>query len=260
VNPLAGQVALVTGASRGVGRGIAIGLAEAGATVYATGRTVAGADLPSGIVRLPCDQARDADVEEVFRRISSDAARLDILVNSAWGGYEGMVEEGRFTWADPFWEQPLWRWEAMVGIGVRSAFVASQHAARMMVPAGHGLIVNLSYWAARKFLGNAIYGVAKAAIDKLTSDMAHELRGRGVNVVSLYPGLVKTEAVRAAGVFDLDNAESPEFLGRVVAALAADPGLEVRTGQVVVAAEAAREYGVDEPDGRQPRPLTLDEA
>ena len=135
-----------------------------------------------------------------------------------------MVEDGKFTWAAPFWEQPAWRWEAMLTAGVRAAFVASQHGARLMVPRKRGLIVNVSQWAAQKYLGNVIYGVSKAATDKLTADTAAVLRDHGVTVVSLYPGLVRTEAVLAAGVFDLSNSESPEFVGRAVAALAADRG------------------------------------
>jgi NAD(P)-dependent dehydrogenase (short-subunit alcohol dehydrogenase family) len=254
------QVALITGASRGVGRGIAISLAEAGATVYVTGRSVIGAELPSTVIRVPCDHASDDSVAGAFQRIRLEEGRLDILVNNAWGGYERMVEDGRFTWSSLFWEQPLWRWEAMMGIGVRGAFVASQHAARLMVPAGRGLIVNLSYWAAQKHIGNVIYGVAKAATDKLTADMARELREHGVAVVSLYPGLVRTEAVLAAGVLDLTNSESPEFIGRVVGALAIDPKILARSGQVLVAAAVAHDYGIRDTDGRVPTPLTVDEA
>jgi len=255
---LAGRMALVTGASRGVGRGVAVSLAEAGATVFATGRTIAEAGLPAEITALPCDHSVDADVAEVFEAIRRRSTRVDILVNGAWGGYERMVEDGRFNWPDPFWEQPVWRWEAMVGVGARAAWVAAKHSAPGMIEAGHGLIVNLSYWAAQKHLGNLIYGVAKAATDKLTADMAHELRAHDVAVISLYPGLVRTEAVMAAaGAFDLSNSESPEYIGRVIAALAADPKVIERSGQVVVAAAAGREYGVTDVDGRQPRPLTL---
>ncbi|RPJ46245.1 MAG: SDR family NAD(P)-dependent oxidoreductase [Candidatus Latescibacterota bacterium] len=254
---LSEQVALVTGASRGVGRGVAIGLADAGAKVYATGRSIRQADLGPGIDAIACDHTDDGAVADVFRRIQAEAGRLDILVNVAWGGYERMVEAGRFTWADPFWEQPAWRWDAMMTAGARAAFVASQHAARLMVPSRRGLIVHVSFWAARKHIGNVPYGVSKAATDKMASDMAHELRGHGVTVVSLYPGLVRTEAVLAAGVFDLGNSESPEFIGRAVAALAADPGVSRWSGSVVVAAALAAEYGFADVDGRQPRPLTL---
>jgi len=254
---LRGQVALVTGASRGVGRGVALGLAHAGARVFATGRTVAQADLGPDITGIACDHRDDAAVAEVFRRIEEETGRLDILVNSAWAGYERMVEAGRFTWPMPFWEQPVWRWDAMMTSGVKSAFVASQHAARMMVKARRGLIVHISSWAAQKYIGNLLYGLAKAATDKMASDMAHELRAHQVTVVSLYPGLVRTEAVLGAGVFDLSNSESPEFIGRTVAALAADPDAQRWSGSVVVAAALAGEYGFTDIDGRQPRPLTL---
>lgn len=252
-----GSVVLVAGASRGAGRGIADALADAGTVVYATGRSVERADLPARVTRLPCDHTNDAEVERVFQRIDEEHARLDILVNCVWGGYERMVEGGKFTWGAPFWEQPRWRWDAMMNAGVRAAFVASQLAASRMVRAGRGLIVNLSHWAAKKHIGNTIYGISKAATDKLTADTAQELRRHGVSVVSLYPGLVRTEAVLAAGVFDLSNSESPQFLGRVIAALAADPNVLTRSGDVLVAAALAREYGVSDVDGKSPRPLTL---
>jgi NAD(P)-dependent dehydrogenase (short-subunit alcohol dehydrogenase family) len=253
--------ALVTGASRGVGRGIAISLAEAGYRVFATGRTIDTAGLPEAIVRLRCDHTRDLDTAEAFRQVELEVGELDLLVNSAWGGYERMVEAGRFTWNLPFWEQPLHRWDSMIGAGVRAAFMCSVHAARQMVFRGRGLIVNISFWAAQKYLANAIYGVSKAATDKLTADMAHELRPHGVAAVSLYPGLVRTEAVleaARAGWLDTTNSESPEFCGLVIAALARDPALLDRSGGVLVAAALAIEYGIRDIDGSQPVPLTLD--
>ena len=254
---LSQQVALVTGASRGVGRGVALGLSHARATVFASGRSIEQADLGPEIQTIACDHTDDGAVAAAFRQIDERAGRLDILVNVAWGGYERMVEDGRFTWRAPFWEQPMWRWEAMVTSGVRAAFVASQHAARRMVPARRGLIVHVSSWAAQKYGGNVQYGLAKAATDRMASDMAHELRPHGVTVVSLYPGLVRTEAVLAAGVFDLSNSESPEFIGRAVAALASDPAVSRWSGTVVVAAALAAEYGFTDVDGKRPRPLTL---
>lgn len=255
--------AIVTGASRGVGRGIATALAAAGHRVYATGRTVEQAELPPGVIRLRCDHRVDAEVEAAFARALREAGRIDLLVNNAWAGYERMVVDGQFTWPAPFWEQPRWRWEAMFQAGVRPAYVASQLAARCMVASGRGLIVNISYWAAQKHLGNVAYGVAKAAIDKMTRDMAHELRPHGVAAVSLYPGLVRTEAVleaAAGGWLDLRGSESPEFCGRVIAAMAQDARLMDLSGGVHVAAALARAYAVVDVDGATPEPLTLERA
>ena len=260
-DPSITPVAWVTGASRGVGRGVAIALAEAGRKVFATARSIATADLPEAVHRIACDHTSDDEVESAFAQIAESGAGLDVLVNSVWGGYERMVEEGRFTWPLPFWEQPRHRWASMMDAGVRAAFVASALAARVMTTQRRGLIVNISHWAAQKRIGNAIYGISKAATDKMTADMAHELRPYGVSVISLYPGLVRTEAVlRAgeAGVFDLSNSESPEFTGRVIAALAQDPAILDLSGRVVVAAEAAARLGVLDVDGREHRALTLE--
>src|SRR5579863_5029121 len=249
---------MVTGASRGVGRGVAIALAEAGFEVFATGRSIASSDLPPVVNRIKCDHLDDAETRAAFEQLPGGP---DVLVNSAWGGYERMVEDGQFTWPLPFWEQPLHRWTSMLDAGVRAAYVASSLAAKMMVARHQGLIVNISSWAARKRVGNVIYGVSKAAADKMASDMAEELRPHGVTAISLYPGLVRTEAVLAAaagGWFDLSNSESPEFIGRVIAALWIDPRLLERSGRVLVAAAVASELGVRDVDGKQPAPLTLE--
>ncbi len=150
------KVALVTGASRGVGRGIAIGLAKAGATVYATSRTIADTPFEMPVQTVTCDHTREKSVGRLFEQITDETGRLDVVVNSVWGGYERMVENGQFTWAAPFWEQPEWRWGAMMDAGVRAAFLTSQYAARMMVAKRRGLIVNVSHWAAQKHVGNAL--------------------------------------------------------------------------------------------------------
>lgn len=254
------KVALVTGASRGVGKGIALELIEAGAATYITGRSVEDMRYVSDKgIAIECDHRSDEQVESAFRRISDEQGRLDILVNNVWGGYEHMVEEGEFTWPRPFWQQPLWRWDAMFAAGVRATYVASAYAARAMVSGRSGLIVNISFWAAQRYLSNVAYGVSKAATDKMTTDMAHELRDHNVAVVSLYPGLVRTEKVMEAAAFlDMSNSESPQFIGRAVAALASDPDIMEKSGQVLVAAALAEEYGFTDIDGRQPRPLTLD--
>ena len=193
-----------------------------------------------------------------FARVAGEAGAVDILVNNVWGGYERMVEDGAFTWSKPFWEQPLWRWGAMFAAGVRAHYHASQLAAKSMVARQSGLIVNISFWAAQKHIGNIPYGVSKAATDKLTADMAVELWPHGVVAISLYPGLVRTEKVmEAAAWLDLTNSESPEFIGRAVAALAADPDVIRHSGAVLVAARVALDYGFTDIDGKAPRPLTL---
>ena len=258
-------VALVTGASRGVGKGVATALHAAGYTVFATGRSIESVDLPPAVIRIRCDHANDADTDAAFTLIRQSTPSLDIVVNNAWSGYERMMEGGRFTWSLPFWEQPAHRWTSMIDAGVRAAWVVSSRAVPLMLgdpPSDvQRLIVNISVWAAQKYIGNTIYGVAKAATDKLSADMAHELRSRGIAVLSLYPGLVRTESVLEAakyGVFDLSKSESPEFVGLVIAALARDPRLSERSGTIVVAAQAAIELGVHDMDGTQPIPLTLE--
>src|SRR5687768_5065932 len=256
---LAGTVAVVTGASRGVGKGIAQELLDQGARVFVTGRS--RDDLESVGDRgtaLVCDHRDDRQVDAAFQHVLRDAGHIGILVNNVWGGYENMVENGAFTWSKPFWEQPIWRWDAMFAAGVRAHYYASQIAARSMVARRSGLIVNVSFWSAQKHVGNVAYGVAKAATDKLTEDTAHELKPHGVAVVSLYPGLVRTEKVMEAAAFlDLSNSESPRYIGRAVAALARDRDVLALTGQPLVAAALGAKYGFADIDGKTPRPLTL---
>lgn len=256
---LRGRVAVVTGASRGVGKGIALALADSGATVYITGRSAQDMQSTGGkIVGMRCDHLDDSQVRAVFQRIEQQESRLDLLVNNVWGGYENMMENGEYTWTHPFWQQPLWRWDAMFQAGVRAHYVASCFGAPLMIARRSGLIVNISFWAAQKHIGNVAYGVSKAATDKLTADMAFELKKHNVAVVSLYPGLVRTESVLAASAWlDLSNSESPQFVGRAAAALASDPNLMQRTATVAVAASLAREYGFKDIDGKSPRPLAL---
>jgi dehydrogenase/reductase SDR family member 1 len=258
---LDGSVAVVTGGTKGVGRGVGRELALQGARVFITGRSAPDRGrLDERITGIRCDHRVDTQVQTAFNFILSETTAIDILVNNVWGGYERMVEDGNFTWPKPFWDQPLWRWDAMFSAGVRAHYQASQLAAPAMIARRRGLIVNISFWAARKHIGNVAYGVSKAATDKMTEDLATELKPHGVAVVSLYPGLVRTEKIMEAAKFlDLTNSESPEFIGRAIAALAADPDVLRYTGKVLVAAALAKEYGFIDIDGKSPRPLSLDE-
>jgi NAD(P)-dependent dehydrogenase (short-subunit alcohol dehydrogenase family) len=273
---LTGKIALVTGASRGVGKGIALGLGEAGATVYITGRTIAegtGAVALAGTIdqtaaevgqsggkgiAVRCDHTNDDEVRALFARIQAEYGRLDILVNNVWGGYEHFNNGTEFWKEQGFWDQPLSRWDKMFQAGVRAHYVASMLAAPVMIAQQSGLIVNISSDGAQRADAGLIYGAAKAATDRMAVCMAHELRAHHVAAIALYPGLVRTEAVLKAGeYFDLSNSESPQFIGRSVAALAADPTVMQKSGQIVVSAVLAAEYGFTDVDGTQPRPVLL---
>lgn len=265
------QVVFVTGASRGVGRGIACAFGEAGATVYVGGRTVVEGAAPSGLpgtitetarlvsdaggtgIPLRLDVGDDAQIEAAFARIEAEHGRLDVLVNSAWGGYERFTDGTDFN-PGPFWEQPLGLWDSMHRTGLRAHYVASSCAAPIMLRRGRGLIVTLSSFAGQVFVPPVPYGVSHAAIDRLAADMAVDLRQYGVASVALYPGLVLTESVLAnLQYFEHEtNRETPLFVGRAVAALAADPDVLRLTGLPLVAAEVAAAYGVRDEHGQLP--------
>jgi NAD(P)-dependent dehydrogenase (short-subunit alcohol dehydrogenase family) len=268
---LPSNIAVVTGASRGAGRGIALSLGETGATVYVTGRSVRGEptteNLPGTIeetaemvsarggtgIAVRCDHTVDADVEAVFDRVQREHGRMDLLINNAWGGYE---HHDYRTFAAPFHEQPVRHWEGMFTAGVRAALIASRFAASLMLPQQHGLIVNITAWDRDKFMVNVFYDVAKGAINRMTYGIARELRPHNIAVVALAPGFMRTERVaaafEAAGNKDyLNFTESPEYVGRAVVALAADQNVLEKSGTVLAVGDLAKEYGFTDVDGRQ---------
>ena len=262
---------MVTGASRGAGRGIALALGEAGATVYVTGRSVRGEattenlsgtveETAEGVtarggtgIAVRCDHTVDSDVEELFARVQREQQRLDLLVNNAWGGYE---HHDYRTFGAPLHEQPLRHWDGMFTAGVRAAIVASRFAASIMLAQKQGLIVSITAWDRNKFMVNVFYDVAKNAINRMTYGIAREFRQHNIAAIALAPGFMRTE--RVAGAFEaagnrdyLNFTESPEYVGRAVVALATDPTVMEKSGEVLAVGDLATEYGFTDIDGRQ---------
>ncbi len=265
---LDGIVAVVTGASRGVGKGIALALGEAGAEVWVTGRSTVEetaaevTDRGGRGVAARTDHRDDAQVEALFERVRRDAGRLDLVVANAWGGYEGHDHQ---TFGAPFWEQPLSRWESMFDAGLRMQFTTARFAAPLMLEQRSGLIVLTGGWDDLRFyLGNALYDVSKAATARLVRVLAHELRPHGVSVVGVYPGFTRTEAVVAAfaagGAEPPPETHSPEYVGRAVAHLAADPEVLTFSGCGAQAATYAERYGFTDVDRRTIAPFAMPEA
>ncbi|WP_312870285.1 SDR family NAD(P)-dependent oxidoreductase [Gordonia asplenii] len=264
----AGRIAVVTGASRGAGKGIALALGATGATVYVTGRTnVEGqSPLPGTVfetaeeitrrggtgVPMVVDHADDAAVAELFERVAADHGRLDILVNNA------ITLPGALTRKGPFWSKPLALTD-LFDVGMRSNYVATYYAAPLLVANGSGLVVHTSSFGGTCYMHGPAYGAGKAAVDKMAHDMAVDFKEYDVAVVSLWMGLLKTERTLAAFAVDpamyagmAAAAESVEFPGRIIAALADDPDRMRRSGQVLIGAEVAVELGVVDTDGHQP--------
>ncbi|MEH2306776.1 SDR family NAD(P)-dependent oxidoreductase [Nostoc sp.] len=281
---LEGRVALVTGATRGIGRGIAIGLAEAGATVYVTGRSLSNSssDAVSGslgetqstieeasgvCIPVQVDHSDDEQVRLLFERIQDEQdGQLDLLVNNAYSGVEALKN----AFGQPFWDCELSLWDASNNVGLRSHYVASVFAARMMTKRNSGLICTISSWGSISYIFNTAYGVGKAACDRLAADMAVELKPHNVASVSIWPGIVGTELFsRFADEMNQTNAteqknsflsdrynwETPLLTGRVIAALACEPNLMRRTGRVQIVAELADKYGIVDENGARPASL-----
>nr|XP_023688374.1 dehydrogenase/reductase SDR family member 1 [Paramormyrops kingsleyae]XP_023688376.1 dehydrogenase/reductase SDR family member 1 [Paramormyrops kingsleyae]XP_023688377.1 dehydrogenase/reductase SDR family member 1 [Paramormyrops kingsleyae]XP_023688378.1 dehydrogenase/reductase SDR family member 1 [Paramormyrops kingsleyae] len=263
---LSGWVCVVTGASRGIGKGIALQLSEAGATVYITGRNEktlkeAAAEVKQrggDCVPVVCDSSKEDDIKHLFERITREQrGRLDILVNNAYAGVQTiMANIGK-----KFWETDPSVWDVINNTGLRGHYFCSVYAARMMVPQGRGLIVVISSVGGLKYVLNVPYGVGKAACDRLAVDTAVELKGRGVVSVSLWPGIVKTELMvdymnrsdepHISPTFknDFSNGETPELSGRCIVELAKDKSLMSLTGKVLMTCDLARRYGLRDVDG-----------
>lgn len=262
------RVVVVTGASRGAGKGIAIALGATGATVYVTGRTRREGDAPlpgtveataqavteaggKGIAAY-CDHADDAQVKALFERIDQEQGRVDILVNNATSLNDALTLKG------PFWEKPLALTDIW-NVGMRSHYTATYFAAPLLLKSPRGLVVNTSSFGGRIYMHGPAYGAGKAATDKMAHDMAVDFRPHSVAVVSIWMGLLLTERTRM--VFEAEpemyadlaeTAETPQYTGRVIDALYRDPLLMDRSGKVWIGAELGAEYGVTDVNGRQP--------
>lgn len=280
---LAGKVCIVTGASRGIGKGIALQLGTAGATVYITGRTLKKKDDdPVGgsleetadevkarggkCIPIQCDHSKDEDIKNLFDRVSQEQnGQLDVLVNNAYSGVQILAE----NFGTPFWELDADFWDEINNVGLRNHYICGVFAARLMVPRKQGLIINVSSAGGLSYLFNVAYGIGKEACDRMAVDCAKELRKHNVAFVSLWPGVVQTEMINhflKSKTYEnnrevilmkkaIENGETPEYTGICVARLAADPDIMKKTGRILIAADLGREYGFTDVTGQQTHSL-----
>lgn len=243
-------VAVVTGASRGAGRGIATALAARGWRVYGTGRTIS--DAPPGGVAVQLDHRDDAAVGRLFERVGQQNGRLDLLVNNA------AVISDDLIGPEPFWEKPV-ELADVLDVGLRSSYIAAWHAAPLLLAADRGLIVFTSSPGAVCYMHGPAYGAQKAGADKMAADMAVDFRGTGVTTVSIWMGILLTDKLRSAFQGQpealagfAEQAETPEFTGHVIDALYRDPALGDMSGHTVIGAELGQRYGITDEGGRTP--------
>lgn len=266
---LKGKVAVVTGASRGIGKGMALALGQEGATIYVTGRTVAPGshDLPGTVgetaaeidkrggkgIAVQVDHGKPDQIAALFEQIRREQGRLDLLINNAFSIPDDLIEPG------PFWEKPLSNLE-MIEVGLASNFIAAWHAAKIMVPQKSGLMVAISGYVGVTYTYGVVFGTCKSGVDRMARDMAIELAPHNVASISLWQGLTMTEraqrnlasnpAMMQQVVTNPNIGCTPEFPGRVIAALAKDPEIMKRSGGTFITAEVAQDYGITDADGR----------
>jgi NAD(P)-dependent dehydrogenase (short-subunit alcohol dehydrogenase family) len=266
---LENRVAVVTGASRGAGRGIARSLGREGATVYVTGRSVRGAptvaEFPNGIediadevsacggrgISVRCDHTEESEVRGLFERVRSDHPELDVLVCNAWSGYQP-YEEHNDWFRRPFWQQSMDRWDGMFTGGLRSHLATALYGIPLMIERKRGLIIFTTFSMGRKYLGNVFYDVAKNAACRAVEVLAQELEDYDVAVIAVSPGWMRVERMTGLGADQQAQTESVDYIGRAVVALATDPAVIRRSGQTLAVGDLAREYGFTDIDGRQP--------
>jgi len=268
---LVGKVCLVTGATRGIGKGIALQLAQAGATIYITGRSQATLNNVLNELKergapkayaIQVDHSKDDEVERLFKAIKDEQnGQLDVLVNNAYAAVGFMIENEK---TPIFKLHPTESWDLINNVGLRNHYVCTSWASRMMVERRSGLIVNISSFGGLTFLHNTPYGIGKAAVDRMAADCAVDLRKHNVSMVSLWPGPVKTETM-LKGMNDHDNpdraaamtklfgpGETPEFTGKAVVHMAGDPDIMKKTGRIQMTINLAHEYNFTEDDGTYP--------
>jgi NAD(P)-dependent dehydrogenase (short-subunit alcohol dehydrogenase family) len=266
---LVGKVAIVTGSSRGVGKGIALSLGEAGATVYVTGRSIRGKPTTQGLrgtihqtadevrarggVGIPvrCDHTRDEDIRRLVSTVRRREGRLDILVNNAFGGEEGRRQIVTYD-GFPFWKHDFdeW-WRRMFTAYLRATFATTFYALPLMLRHRGGLVVNTLWWNRNRYLADLFFDVASMGIGRMVYGLALELKSRRIAAVALSPGWTRTERMTDVPSEVLDReAQSPEYVGRAVVHLAMDPKILARTGRILEVGQLAREYGFRDIDGR----------